>query len=289
MSRAVEEIAQSGPVDPVPCPPARLSRRLPPSALGALLRITTDRQLRGRRLLVLCLLFSLPVLFAVLARRYDASYDPKQAESVLIFGLIPQALLPLIALIFASGMVQDDVEDQTLTYLFIRPIPRWLIYLVKLAGTWLVIALVSSLFTAAALATVYWGANVLSPRELAWRAAAFSGILSLSLLSYTSVFGLLGLLLRRALLVGVGYILVFEGIAANIDFVIRRATVMYHVRVLSVRWLGIPGTDWSIDPAAAPTAGTSLAVLLAVCAASALLGAWYFSVREFRVKTPEGT
>ena len=28
------------------------------------------------------------------------------------------------ALLFASGMVQDDVEEQTLTYLLIRPVPE---------------------------------------------------------------------------------------------------------------------------------------------------------------------
>ncbi|MGC8643594.1 MAG: ABC transporter permease [Isosphaeraceae bacterium] len=269
--------------------PPRLSRRVPLSALAALLRITADRQLRGRGLLLLCLLFSLPILFAVLARRYQDPYRSADAESSLIFVLIPQALLPLAALVFAAGMVRDDVEDQTLTYLLIRPIPRWMIYLVKLVGTWLVTALLSSCFTAVALAAVYWGTGELTTGALFQRAAIFAGILSLSLLAYTAIFGLLGLLLRRSLLLGISYILVFEGIAANIDFVFRRATVMYHVRVLSIRWLGLPGIDWSIDPATAPTATTCLITLLAIGAAPALAGALYFSVREFRVKTPAGT
>jgi ABC-2 type transport system ATP-binding protein len=275
--------------DPAREVPPRLSRYVPLSAIGALLRITADRQLRGRKLLVLCLLFSLPILFAVLARRYQDPYRTADAEKSLIFVLIPQALLPLAALIFASGMVQDDVEEQTLTYLLIRPIPRWMIYLVKLAGTWLVIGLLSSFFTAAALAVVYWRTGELTTGALFQRAAIFAGILSLSLLAYTAIFGLLGILLRRSLLLGISYIMVFEGIAANIDFIFRRATVMYHVRVLSIRWLGLPGMDWSIDPATAPTAATCLITLLAIGAVPALVGAFYFSVREFRVKTPEGT
>ena len=59
----------------------RLSRRVPLSALGALLRITADRQLRGRKLLVLCLLFSLPILFAVLAHRYQQPYRAADVET----------------------------------------------------------------------------------------------------------------------------------------------------------------------------------------------------------------
>jgi ABC-2 type transport system permease protein len=82
---------------------------------------------------------------------------------------------------------------------------------------------------------------------------------------------------------------IFEGVIANIDFVIHEATVIYYIRVLSVRWLDMPGADWSIDPATAPSASTCLIVLLTVSAVFAALGALTFATREFRVKTPEGS
>jgi hypothetical protein len=70
--------------------------------------------------------------------------------------------------------------------------------------------------------------------------------------------------------------------------VVREATVIYYIRVLSVRWLDLSGADWSIDPATAPAASTCLIVLLSVSAVFAALGALTFGTREFRVKTPEG-
>jgi ABC-2 type transport system permease protein len=269
--------------------PVRLSRRVPFSALAALLNITAARQVRGRRLLILCVLFALPIFFAVLAHRFGDPYRLEDVEAVLIFGLIPQAFLPLAALLFSSGMVQDDVEEQTLTYLLIRPIPRWLIYLVKVAGTWLVISLLSALFTAAALVAVYWGTGVLAPDALFRRAGILAAILSLSLFAYTALFGGLSLLARRSLVLGVVYIIVFEGVVANIDFMIRHVTVMYYLRTLSVRWLGLRVGDWAIDPATAPSATTCLLTLIGTGSVLALLDAWLFSVREFRVKTPEGS
>jgi ABC-2 type transport system permease protein len=269
--------------------PAPLAGGVPFSALEALFRLSASRLLRGRRLLILGLLFSAPLVFALLARRFQEPYRAAETEKILVFGLVPQALLPLAALLFASGMIQDDVEEQTLTYLLIRPIPRWLIYLVKLAATWLVASLVSAVFTAAALAAVYWGTGELSPAELARRTAVFCGLLSLSLLSYTSLFGLLSLAIRRSLVLGVAYILVFEGVLANIDFAVRGLTVMYYVRTLSIRWLGLDGRDWSIDPARAPGAGECLTTLVATALVFSLLGGWLFSSREFRVKTPEGS
>jgi ABC-2 type transport system permease protein len=274
-------------------PPAsgavRLSRRVPLSALEALFRISTARLMRGWRVGVLCLIFALPVLFAVLAQRFQRPYDAAWTESVVVFGLIPQALLPLAALLFASGMVLDDVEEQTLTYLLIRPIPRWLIYLVKVAATWTVAAVVTSLFTAASLAVVYWGTDTLSPGELAGRSAIFCGLLALSLFTYTAMFGTLSLVLRRSLVLGVAYIVIFEGVLANIGFAVRRLTVLYYVRTLSVLWLDLPGGEWSIDPATGPGAVECLSWLAGAAIFLALLGSVIFSAREFRVKTPESS
>ncbi len=100
-----------------------------------MVRITVARQNRGIRLVVLALLFALPIAFAMLIRRYQVPYRPDPVESGLLFGLIFPVLVPLAALLLASGMVQDDIEEQTMTYLLIRPMPRWAIYLAKLVGT----------------------------------------------------------------------------------------------------------------------------------------------------------
>jgi ABC-type transport system involved in multi-copper enzyme maturation permease subunit len=54
---------------------------------------------------------------------------------VIAFMFIPQAILPLLALVYASGIVRDEQEEQTMTYLLICPIPKWALYLGKLFAT----------------------------------------------------------------------------------------------------------------------------------------------------------
>ncbi|MGO9464723.1 MAG: ABC transporter permease subunit [Isosphaeraceae bacterium] len=259
------------------------------SALLTVVRITVARQSRGGRLLVIAALFCLPVVMAILTRRFQVPYHADQAEQMLIFGLIFQALIPLTALIFASGMVQDDVEEQTLTYLLVRPIPRWLIYFCKLAATFLVALLRGVIFTTATLVLIYWGDPALWKTVVPGRVLVTAALLALSLLAYVTIFGFLSLWVRRTLVVGAIYIVLFEGVLANIDFVFRYATVMYFIRVLSVRWLDLAGTDWSIDPTVVPEASTCLITLLSTSAVFAILGAMTFTLREFRVKTPEGS
>src|SRR5947207_904564 len=221
-------ISEGGSRPPIEPGPVRLSHRLDLAAILTVVRITAARQSRGRRLLVLALLYSLPIAIAILTRRYQTPYRPEPVESVLIFGLIFPALVPLSALLFATGMVQDDLEEQTLTYFLIRPIPRWAVYLAKLLATFLVTALRAVVFTIGTLVAVYWGEERLVRSVLLERAPILAALLALSLSAYVAIFGGLSLWVRRTLVIGAVYIVVFEGVIANIDFVIREATVLYY-------------------------------------------------------------
>jgi ABC-2 type transport system permease protein len=272
-----------------PAERVKLSRRINLAALWMVVKITASRQGRGRRLTVMTALFSLSIILVILARQYQTSYEPAAIAKLVILGLFFQALVPLAALLFASGMVQDDVEEQTITYLLIRPIPRWTIYLSKLLGTFLLTWIMASVFAIVTLTIVYWGEPELWSSILPTQGPGVVGLLAMALGAYVSIFGGMSLVLRRTLIIGAIYIVVFEGFLANVDFVFRFATIMYYIRVLSIRWLDLSGADWSIDPQTAPSSTTCLLILIGTTAWASLLGAWIFQVREFRVKTPEGS
>jgi ABC-2 type transport system permease protein len=266
-----------------------LPRRLDPGAFLTLVRMTVQRHVRGRRLLVLGLLFLLPTAIALLARMYRDGPLPPDAEEVLVFYMIPQALLPLTALVLAAGMIQDEVEEQTFTYLLVRPVPRWAIYLAKLAGTILVSALVTVAFTTLTLAAIHAGEPGFVAAELRDRAWRIGALFTLASVCYTAIFGCLSLVVKRALVVGVAYVLLFEGLFANIDFVVRRVTVMYYVRLLAERWLGSRVSSWSIRLDEAPSGRDCLLYLLGAVLVSTTIAGVLMSLREFRLKTPEGT
>jgi len=269
--------------------PVVLSHRVDPSAVIVLFRMTVAHLVRGRRLLVLMLLFALPIVFAGLAQYASMNYQAEKIEFLLIFGMIPQTLLPLTALIFASGMIQDEIEEQTLTYLLIRPLPRAAIYAVKLAATIVVTTVLTTVFTMLTYLVIDWYEPDLWGEVFPWVPLQTSLAMFLALAAYASVFGLMGVFTRRTLVAGIAYIIVFEGVIANVDFVIRKMTVMYQFRVLTIRWFDFDAKDWNITLETAPTAtwaALNLVIATLVCTG---LGAWFFARREFRVKTPEGT
>jgi ABC-2 type transport system permease protein len=271
--------------------PVVLSRRPPLGALAALFVLTLRQHVRGRRLLVLSLLFALPsVLAAVVNLALRFAPPAENLQFALIFNLIPHALAPLAALLYSAGIIQDDVEEQTLIYLLLRPLPRWAIYLTKLLATVLMTSVLTAVFTAATFAVIALTAREPPAAGLLVQVLKTAALLTLAQVGYCGLFGLLGLLMRRSLLVGVAYIIFFEGLLASLDMVVRRLTVMYYFRVLVLRWLEpASGKDWWIDLATAPTARNCVLTLLGAGLFFALAGALIFTAREFRMKTPEGT
>jgi ABC-2 type transport system permease protein len=263
-------------------------RGVEPAALAALVGLTLRQHLRGRRLLVLALLFALPAVLAGVVQFSRYPPPPGIIEFVLVFNFIPHALVTLAALLYAGGMIQDEVEEQTLTYLLLRPLPRWALYLTKLAVTWVVTAVLTGVFTSLTFAVIYWPAPE-QWGQVPGRAARTAALLALAQVGYCSLFGALGLMTRRSLIAGLAYIIAFEGLLANIDLVVRRLTVMYYFRVLSVRWLEPAESKvWSLDLATAPSTAACVWTLLGASAAFALLGAVLMTRREFHMKTPEG-
>jgi ABC-2 type transport system permease protein len=250
------------------------------AALGTLFWLTLRQHVQGRRLIVLMVLFAVPTVIALFARRYTT---PANLELILVFTLFPHALVPLAALLYATGMVQDEVEDQTLTYLLVRPLPRWALYVTKLLATVLLAIVLTAFFALVTELAIYWGEPAFPPRVL-----QLPALFALTLVTYCSVFGCISLFARQALTAGLAYIIFLEGLLANLELPFRPLTVVYYFRLLATRWLGMNVPGWRLRLDETPRAQTAVLVLLVVSLVATVIGAYRFATREFRMKTPEG-
>ena len=302
-------------VDAEPAPDLSIARAAAPrrsptggfsiTALWALYGLTLRQHLHGRRWIVVAGLFLLPAGLAVLIRATAGTSPAVGVEFLLAFMFIPQALLPLVALVYASGIIQDEQEDQTLTYLLIRPIPRWALFLVKLSATLTTTVLLTAVFTALTYAVLYIGGDK-EVGEVAGRCLRAVAIHCVAVGTYCCLFGLIGLYTKRALVAGILYTAIIEGLLANLPFGLRFVTVIYYARIMAYRSLDFTFTEhgrrediaasaWQIDRTGDPDLlghpqfGTCLIVLLLASLACAGLSALLCTRREFHVKTPEGS
>jgi ABC-2 type transport system permease protein len=267
--------------------------------------LTLRQHLHGKRWMAVALAFILPAGLAILIRSANPEVPSRFLEFGLMWVLIPQALLPLVSLLYASGIVQDEQEEQTITYLLTRPTPKWLIYLIKLAATWTTTVVLVVVLTAITSTAIY-AATDADISETTLRSMKIAAILSLAAITYCSIFGLMSLVTKRTLIAGVLYTAVVEGLLANLPLSLRWGTVLYHTRIIAYRtleftasWPGGRQEDpasgaWSLNaasdrtlPPEHPTLLTSLLILTCTSIVCAALTGWLCSQREFHVKTPE--
>jgi len=297
--------AQTPTADALAGPRPRPAARVGLVPVWALFVLTLRQHLHGRRWIVIGVLFLLPAGLAILLRATAPDAPPMVTEFLLAFMFIPQALLPLVALVYATGIIQDEQEEQTLTYLLIRPIPRWAIYLVKLLATLTTTVLLTAVFTVLTYVAVYIG-GASGFADVSRRCLTAVGIHGLSVAAYCCLFGLIGLYTRRALVAGILYAGVVEGLLANLPFGLRFVTVIYYARIMAYRSMDFTFTDhgrthdlaaaaWQLDVQTDPTLAehpplqTCVLVLAIAGLACAAVGALLCARREFHVKTPEGS
>jgi len=274
-------------------PVLRRNRLAELSALVALFWLTIRQHLHGKRLIVLILLYALPCVLAIVLQVIPRPAKSHDLEFALILNLLPHGLAPLTALLYASGIIRDEVEEQTLTYLLLRSLPRWSIYVVKMAATMLVCAGLVTLAAMALYFSIYAKSPELMTEVIPHRMPRIVGVFALAQLAYCALFGLAGLLTKRSLVFGISYIAAIEGVLANLDFMARNLTIVFYVRTLIVRWIHLPVAiyentkrEWGLDELVLPTMDECVTRLVGFTVVAVILAGWWFSRREYPVKTP---
>jgi len=165
----------------------------------------TARGLFGRsRFLLLLPLPAALVLLAVLSRALGV--DPGQWGQPVLVGLGLAVVLPVVALIVGTGVLGSEIDDGTVVHILTKPLPRWQIVLPKLA----VAAGVTTLTAALPL----YVAGVLAESVRLGLALALAG--TIGALAYSALFLALSLVTRRPVLLGLVYVLIWEGLLGNV-------------------------------------------------------------------------
>ncbi len=230
--------------------------------MNATIMEVTLRQLLGRRRTILMALAALiPTVVALAYRASDSDTVPAEFASGMLNGLVVTSLLPLVALVFATAALGSEIEDGTAVYLLAKPISRAEIVISKLV--------VAALVTVALVvpATIAGGAVAMGGLDDTRIALGFGLAVAAGAVVYSALFLLFSLLTSRALIAGLIYVFLWEGVLAGL---------FRGLRLLSVRQytLGIADalsnvSDTILD--ARLEGGTAIIAALAVGLAATVL------------------
>ena len=191
--------------------------------MNATIARITARGLFGRRRVLL--LLPLPLLMIGLAWLADGlGAEPGDWVPVVVLGLGLNVVLPIVALVVGTGVLGSEIDDGTLVHVLAKPLPRREIILSKFVIAVGVTAVTVGvpLFVIGLLAgSVQFGLALVVGAALG--AAA-----------YSALFLALSLLTRKPVLIGLIYVLVWEGLLGNL---------LSGIRVLSIRQYVIAVVD----------------------------------------------
>ena len=196
------------------------------------------RQLGSRwRLLIIILLAGLPVALSALmsALAGDDSDYAEEFTNVIIDAMIIAVIMPIVTMVLATTAFRHELDDSTLSYLILKPIPRSLIVLPKLLAS----IIVGGLFViASSVIATLLGPEGSGQAVLAVGIAVFVGVVT-----YTTIFTWAGLISSHALGFALIYVFLWEALVSSL---------LEGVRYLSVRGYvlsiinGIDGESYSM-------------------------------------------
>ena len=166
----------------------------------------------GKAVRVVAGIMAIPIVFAVVwafAAPTDQNSMNFMSESIFRL-LFIATLLPVAVLILATGALGNEIEDQTLPYLTLKPVSRLRIVVEKLSATVVVATPLAWLGLAIAFVIIL-GSDATDSMNLQFLGAMFAATLA-GVLAYGSIFMLVSLYAARALLAGITYVLVWESL-----------------------------------------------------------------------------
>ena len=238
--------------------------------IGPIYRLTLRALLLQKRTIMLALVAAAPVLTSlVFALARSAGDSQRDFYSGMVQQLFVPTVASLIALVFGVSAFGDEREDGTILYLVATPQPRIELVIAKVAAAWTaaLVLLVPSLVLTGLLGL----GSQASLRLIGW---PLVGVL-LSTVAYCAAAAWLSLMTRRPVVIGIIYIILWEGSIAT--FAVSAAK-------LSISAYGRSFVAHALPQAAKPVAGTvPSAIVLVIVVAVAV---WAASRRLVTAELP---
>jgi ABC-2 type transport system permease protein len=228
---------------------------------GVIARITLRQLLSRRRTLLLLLLGGVLVLVALVFRLAGDESNAPRFTANLLSNLGIRTLMPLVALLFGTGAIGGEIEDGTAVFLLAKPISRRTVVLTKLVVASACAIAVSCL---PILAGGLLGVGGLGDGLV----LGFTAAAALGAIIYTTVFVAVSLVTSRALVFGLAYVLIWEGLLAGLFAGTRTFSIRQHTLAFADFFSGLPKQvfDAPLDVVTAAVVGGVVVVLATLIA-----------------------
>ena len=241
------------------------------TGLRAMVTYSIKKLLTNRRWLIILLLAAL----VGVVMGYSASLGGNALEqgSNLLNLLVLSFMLPIMAMIFGASMIRNEIDDRSITQVITSPVDRRVSYL----GYYLALLVVLAMSLVVITVVGWTGYFLVSGLTGAAMGLLFEymAVLLLGALVYSSLFLVMGVVLKQPIYLGLIYAFIWEGFIGTFPGAIGNFTIMHQLRVIASSQIQYGSiAEFSGD------SGVSLFSLFVVTGLLLVLGAFAFRKKQ---------
>ena len=279
-----------------PAMPGPSSRQAPTFATAALrvFDLSLSQMLWSRRTIFLGLVVGSPVALGLMLRILDAfgiggsirmGGAPVAGGAVfgnMIWLLYLRFLVPVLGVFYGTSLIADEVDDKTLTYLFVRPISRSAV----LVGKYVAYVVTTVSVVLPSVVVLYLCVQPLGHGSLAEGFLGMLtdlGLLAVGLAAYGALFALIGAGFKHPLVAGLVFVIGWEQLAMVLPGYLRKLTIAYYLQALVPHVMPAEGLGSALQSLFrdVPSPATSLTTLFAMIVIFLALAGWAVERREY--------
>ena len=209
--------------------------------LTGLISVNAKMMLLSRRVAAPLIIALIPVLLVLIMRIVVFIFsgkeefhtgDPFEIYSVMCATMYLQFIVPMLALLRGITTFSEEVREKTITFLFLRPMPRWVLATGKYLGSLvtMTVLLASSMILVFLTLGSMPGADIIrGDMPVLLKDIC---ILSLGVAAYGAVMMFIGSYFRRSLMIGIMLIFVWDAFAAYIPGFAHKLTIKFYLQCI---------------------------------------------------------
>jgi ABC-2 type transport system permease protein len=234
---------------------------------------STRKLLLSRKLLITVLIAAFVSLVMAYAGTQDV--DPLEDGTNLMDALILFFFMPVMAMIFGTSLIRDEIDDRSITHVVTSPLDRAYTYV----GYYLplVIAVVVSMMIVTTAGFIAFFSQQGFTSEATEILLEFLALVTIGSIVYSSLFLAVSVLLKKPVFLGLFYAFVWEGFIGSLPGVIQKVSIKHYLRSLGSHWVDYGDMNGFED---ASSVGDSVAVMVILVVAFLVFGAYIFRKEE---------
>jgi ABC-type transport system involved in multi-copper enzyme maturation permease subunit len=242
---------------------------------------TVRKLLMSKRIYITLLITLFIVLIMVYASSLELNEDEiedgitKVDRGVdLLDVLILFFFMPVMAMIYGSSLVRDEMDDRSITAVVTSPMDRVITFLAYYIGLAISVSLIMLLMLTAGF-LAYFGSVGFDDAGGIY--GPFAALMVIGAFAYSALFIMVSVLFEKPIYFGLFYAFIWEGFIGSIPGRISMIAVKHYVRSLGTHWMDKGGIV-AYDASSASDAAWVLVVFSVVVFA---MGAYLFREKEF--------